>query len=46
MDFVSERDTLVRWAENKGTDAVKAYQQEKNIRSLDGLPTPLQKVRA
>lgn len=38
-DFKSERDTLVRWAESKGEDGVEAYRREKNVRSIDGLPT-------
>lgn len=39
MDFVAERDTLRKWAENKGEDALVAYRTEKNAVSLDGLPT-------
>lgn len=38
MGFVEDRDTMRRWAENKGPEAVSAYQQEKNSRSIDGLP--------
>lgn len=41
MDFVQERDTMQRWAEAKGPDGLAAYQREKNVKSLDGLPTPL-----
>lgn len=41
MDFVGQRDTLIRWAETKGDDGVAAYQREKNTTSLDGLPTTL-----
>lgn len=41
MDFVTERDTLQRWAEAKGADELVTYQQEMNCASLDGLPTPL-----
>ena len=37
-DFVEDRDVLDRWAENKGPEGVRAYQQENNLRSLDGLP--------
>lgn len=43
MEFKSERITLRKWAENKGIDKIKAYQQEKNTISLDGLPTGLPK---
>lgn len=41
MDYVGQRDTLIRWAEVKGPEKVEAYQQEKNVESLDGLPAPL-----
>jgi hypothetical protein len=36
--FVADRDTLPRWAEAKGPEAIAAYQREKNAVSLDGLP--------
>ncbi len=39
--YQGERDELVRWAERKGADGLEAYQREKNVRSIDGLPTPL-----
>lgn len=38
LDYVGERDTLVRSAEAKGDDALRKYRNEKNARSLDGLP--------
>lgn len=41
MDFVKDRDTLTRWAEAKGEDELVAYQCEKNVASIDQLPTPL-----
>jgi hypothetical protein len=41
MDLVGQRDTLVRWAEAKGDDGLDAYRQEKNLCSIDGLPTAL-----
>jgi hypothetical protein len=37
-EFVAERDQLDRWAANKGPEGVIAYRQEKNARSIDGLP--------
>ena len=40
MDVAGQRDTLLRWAEAKG-DTLPAYRQEKNARSIDGLPAPL-----
>lgn len=36
-DFCGERDVLTKWADAKGEDGVKRYQQEKNRVSLDGL---------
>lgn len=37
-DFKAERDQLERWACNKGEDGLVAYREQKNARSLDGLP--------
>ncbi|MEZ5722549.1 MAG: pyridoxamine 5'-phosphate oxidase family protein [Paracoccaceae bacterium] len=39
FDFVGERDTLKRWAEDKGEDGIRAYWDEKNRTTLDGVPT-------
>lgn len=41
MEMVGERDTLHRWARSKGEEALVDYRQEKNARSIDGLPAPL-----
>lgn len=41
MDYVGDRESLSKWAENKGEDGLLAYQREKNQRSLDGLATHL-----
>ena len=38
---LEERDTLRRWAENKGEDGVREYWAAKNQTSIDGLPTYL-----
>lgn len=38
FDFVGPREQLTKWAENKGADGVKAYLQQKNLTSIDGLP--------
>lgn len=40
MDLVEQRDTLLNWARKKGPDGIARYQQEKNTRSIDGLPAP------
>lgn len=41
FDYKSERETLVRWAEAKGTEGVELYWRRKNLRSIDGFPTGL-----
>lgn len=41
MAYEGQRDTLVRWAENKGEAGIAAYQESENAVSLDGLPTHL-----
>ncbi|MBX7161740.1 MAG: pyridoxamine 5'-phosphate oxidase family protein [Acidimicrobiia bacterium] len=38
MDVVAERDTLTRYWDRKGPDAVPTYWDEKNSTSIDGLP--------
>lgn len=40
-EYVGERPTLSKWAENKGPEGLVAYRAEKNACSIDGLPTPL-----
>jgi hypothetical protein len=41
MTYEGERTQLRRWAEANGPDGVVAYWQQKNLCSIDGLPTPL-----
>lgn len=41
MNYAGERETLQRWAIQKGESGLKQYWQEKNMVSIDGLPTPL-----
>lgn len=36
--YQGERETLVRWAEAKGSEAMADYRTQKNTVSLDGLP--------
>lgn len=43
MEYVGQRDTLIRWAEVKGPEKLAEYRQQKNSYSIDGLPTPLGK---
>lgn len=40
-DYQGQRDTLTRYWDVKGADGLEAYQREKNMHSIDGLPTPL-----
>ena len=40
MKFVSERETLTRWAEAKGEEELVEYRQRHNRASLDALDTP------
>ncbi len=39
MDYRGERDTMDKWANAKGEDGIAAYWQDKNLTSMDGLPT-------
>jgi hypothetical protein len=39
MTFDEERELLCNWATKKGPEGVSAYHQEKNVVSIDGLPT-------
>jgi hypothetical protein len=38
-DYVRERQIMSEWAAKKGEDGLSAYIQEKNLASIDGLPT-------
>lgn len=38
-EFLERRATLDKWAEKQGAEGVQAYWQEKNQKSIDGLPT-------
>jgi hypothetical protein len=37
--YAGERPSLPNWSMQKGADGLVAYRQEKNTRSIDGLPT-------
>jgi hypothetical protein len=39
MAFEQERPLLTTWATKRGPDGITAYHQEKNLVSIDGLPT-------
>ena len=38
-DYVGERDVHFIWAKTKGAEGLETYIQEKNVVSIDGLPT-------
>ena len=38
MKYEGERDQHFSWADKKGPEGLKVYKQEKNRRSIDGLP--------
>lgn len=38
MEFVEDRDAMLRWAQTKGHAALPGYRREKNSRSIDDLP--------
>ncbi|WP_295802063.1 pyridoxamine 5'-phosphate oxidase family protein [Mucilaginibacter sp.] len=40
-NYEGERDQMQKWALNKGEEGLDAYKKEKNMLSLDGLPTAL-----
>ncbi|CAL1519317.1 pyridoxamine 5'-phosphate oxidase family protein [Chitinophaga sp. MM2321] len=41
--YTGERDHAAKWAEKKGVAGLEAYKAEKNMISMDGLPTSLKK---
>ena len=41
FEYTGERDKHFEWAEKKGEIGLKEYVREKNLKSLDGLPTDL-----
>ena len=41
FDFAGERPGLTNWAQSKGEAGLDAYRREKNLTSMDGLPTGL-----
>ena len=40
-EYQGERETMDKWAAAKGIDGIEAYWREKNLESIDGLPTGL-----
>lgn len=44
FEYAGQRPLMDSWATNKGPDGLRAYQQEKNLVSIDGLATGLKPV--
>jgi hypothetical protein len=40
-DYQAQRQVMLQWAEKKGPDGLQQYHRQKNLISIDGLPTPL-----
>ncbi|RME84015.1 MAG: pyridoxamine 5'-phosphate oxidase family protein [Caldilineae bacterium] len=40
-EYLGDRDTLVRWGEQKGDEGLAAFRRKYNLVSLDGKPIPL-----
>ena len=41
FDYKGERDSLKRWTEQRSDSELEAYRRQKNMTSMDGLPTGL-----
>ena len=41
FDYKGERSAIENWHDNKGPDGIKSYWAQKNLSSMDGLPTGL-----
>lgn len=44
MQYDHERETLKDWARRKGPDGIDAYWRERNIATIDGIPTGMAEV--
>ena len=43
-ELIGERDILLKWADNKSPEGVRAYQEQKNRISIDGFDTGLGEI--
>tara|TARA_B110000305_G_scaffold209790_1_gene243029 strand:- start:6 stop:581 length:576 start_codon:yes stop_codon:yes gene_type:complete len=41
FDYKGERAAIENWHDNKGPDGIQSYWEQKNLSSMDGLPTGL-----
>jgi hypothetical protein len=39
MDYLEDRQVLSKWTEKRGAIGINEYWQEKNVTSINGLPT-------
>jgi hypothetical protein len=44
MNFDHDRDMLTDWARRKGQDGIDAYWRERNVATIDGIPTGMREV--
>ncbi len=44
--YIGERDHAEKWAAKKGADGLEEYKKEKNLQSIDGLPTAIAQHQA
>jgi hypothetical protein len=42
-EYKKEREIMFEWAEKKGAEGIEQYKKEKNVSSIDGMPTALAK---
>ncbi|MDO6483275.1 MAG: pyridoxamine 5'-phosphate oxidase family protein [Shimia thalassica] len=40
-DFVEDRDTLAKWAEDRGPEGIQTYWEDRNQHTIDGMPTDI-----
>lgn len=45
FEYTGERELLTNWAAKKGEESLKEYRTQKNLTSIDGLPTHLDRER-
>jgi hypothetical protein len=41
MELVEQKETISKWVETKGEEGISEYQQQKNVKSIDGFDTGL-----
>lgn len=41
MDFIEDRDDLLRWSEKKGVEGIQTYWKDRNQKSIDGFDSKI-----